>query len=503
MAIDVWNVQAREQLLTELTDACDYCRGQAEALKRQDPLLVVICGAFSTGKSSLINALLGCRLPTGTNPITKTVTKLVYGKHERILLENIKTGKSSVISQETAEKMILDSSNQGFNSTYRVCYEIDSSLLKAGLVIVDTPGFQDDATGKLDKVTQAEIAKADFCIVNFSCNHFGSSNERQFMEKLQTLTNGNFAMVLNCSNYLNGLSALEDLQKRADYILKPFGNDRIGYGKYYIVDSLMRPAYLDGLDQWLSENLLRYARQIRRETVQTRTKQRVTESLQQGDEAFWETMSVIQNSMEYWRSGMERKLRSTEAGNHDRIQAFRKLQNQKMQSLPAEVLDIIRSKLTALSKDNFNEKAFQMIEESLNLYSGRLQTAMAKAFPETADVDAAQYTEGVKMRQTRVETYKRARSVFDLDRYLLGAYEYYTNDYLNATIQDQREVTIPDLRQHMDRYFADAEKRLMISLCIQQVRRENRDVESLTAFAEGLGEKLLLLRDLGARMAAS
>ena len=46
------------------------------------PFCIAFCGVFSSGKSSLLNALLDCGnvLPTGINPVTKIITRIRYGK---------------------------------------------------------------------------------------------------------------------------------------------------------------------------------------------------------------------------------------------------------------------------------------------------------------------------------------------------------------------------------------------------------------------------------------
>ena len=168
---------------------------------------IAVCGAFSTGKTSLINALLGCQLPTGLLPITKVVTCIRYGSKNAVILENTATGQQQKITQQQAEEIILNHQKKRKYGDYRVYYEIPSPFLRMGVEFLDTPGFEDDSNEKLDEITKRAIREADFCIVTFACNSFGGMNERKFLEELQELSHGNYTCVLNCFNRVHSLEA--------------------------------------------------------------------------------------------------------------------------------------------------------------------------------------------------------------------------------------------------------------------------------------------------------
>lgn len=122
-------------------------------------------GEFSSGKSYLLNALIGKTrydvnkrivglLATDINPSTATITELEYGtperafarydsgRSERIALETLsrfvavgKSGQGS-LHDATAETAVVDDVAPSF-----VTVELESAFLRAGFTIADTPGL--------------------------------------------------------------------------------------------------------------------------------------------------------------------------------------------------------------------------------------------------------------------------------------------------------------------------------------------------------------------------
>ncbi|KXS54366.1 MAG: hypothetical protein AWU57_1262 [Marinobacter sp. T13-3] len=65
----------------ELSDTCQHLK---DSLKPEE-LLIPVVGAFSAGKSTLINRTLGIDyLPVGMPPETAIPTELRYAEHERV-----------------------------------------------------------------------------------------------------------------------------------------------------------------------------------------------------------------------------------------------------------------------------------------------------------------------------------------------------------------------------------------------------------------------------------
>ena len=104
---------------------------------------VALSGGVSSGKSSLLNALLGTNvLPVGITPITAVPTKLRYGATLRAAVSYI-DGRKAVWSHSKSLVAWLPS-----KETPETCkissaslLEVPSPRLKEGILLVDTPGL--------------------------------------------------------------------------------------------------------------------------------------------------------------------------------------------------------------------------------------------------------------------------------------------------------------------------------------------------------------------------
>lgn len=107
-----------------------------------DSLEVALFGRVSSGKSSLLNALLGSDvLPVGVNPITAVPTKLRYGAVLRAGV-SFSDGRSEVVGIEQLASLVTEQGNPGNRrDVVRALVEVPSSRLKQGIVLVDTPGL--------------------------------------------------------------------------------------------------------------------------------------------------------------------------------------------------------------------------------------------------------------------------------------------------------------------------------------------------------------------------
>jgi GTP-binding protein EngB required for normal cell division len=107
-----------------------------------DGLEVALFGRVSSGKSSMLNALLGVDvLPVGVNPITAVPTKLRYGKELRAAV-SFGNGRSEVIGIEQLASLVTEQGNPGnLRNVTRALVEVPSPRLKPGITLVDTPGL--------------------------------------------------------------------------------------------------------------------------------------------------------------------------------------------------------------------------------------------------------------------------------------------------------------------------------------------------------------------------
>lgn len=105
-------------------------------------LEVALFGRVSSGKSSLLNALLGTDvLPVGVNPITAVPTRLRYGPALRAAV-TFGDGRSELVPIEQLATLVTEQGNPGnLQNVVRAMVEVPSRRLKQGIVLVDTPGL--------------------------------------------------------------------------------------------------------------------------------------------------------------------------------------------------------------------------------------------------------------------------------------------------------------------------------------------------------------------------
>ena len=108
---------------------------------------LALFGRVSSGKSSLLNALLGANvLPVGINPITAVPTKLRYGSELKAAVA-FGDGRSEAVSVEELSRLVTEQGNPGnLKNVVRALVEVPSPRLRQGVLLVDTPGLGSLAT---------------------------------------------------------------------------------------------------------------------------------------------------------------------------------------------------------------------------------------------------------------------------------------------------------------------------------------------------------------------
>jgi len=112
-----------------------------------DGFELALFGRVSSGKSSMLNALLGVSvLPVGINPITSVPTKLRYGPELKAAVA-FGDGRSEAVSVEELSRLVTEQGNPGnLRNVVRALVEVPSPRLKQGVLLVDTPGLGSLAT---------------------------------------------------------------------------------------------------------------------------------------------------------------------------------------------------------------------------------------------------------------------------------------------------------------------------------------------------------------------
>lgn len=500
MSVESW---CRTDLLQELENATAYGKEKVALAKQERPFCIVICGVFSSGKTSLINALLGTELPTGIYPVTHVVTRIRYGDMPRIVLKNLRTHEEWEVSQEDAQAIIVNEERNPRYGDFQICIETPSAFLRDQIEIIDTPGLNDDKGKRLDEVTKREIRQADFCIINYVCNQFATQDERAFLEEMQELTNGNFVSVLNCLNYLKqGEQQLKDLEIRAKQVLGEFGNDRIGKGRYFRVDSEDRfHAFLDGLDNWLIEIVRKYGRILQADTPLTMAYTELRRVKKACDDYVVQLSVRIADLRERNEAGIKKQKRQAKLDQNmahaDRNAAVIRAKD----GLTSALTDGIREKLnnvrTQYGTAKYCEAAKGCIRIAVMEYADKLQRGTTGEQGTYAGIDAgaslrSRFEKPLAQFSVPEPQYTvHERGLFDLDRYFEGRTYRVYNDYVSATIDEIRSDLLPRLKLRIGEYFDEIGRNLEARESKIFVGGAESDIEQMEDFANRLSERSL------------
>lgn len=141
--LDVNLLRTLEQVITR--DGLVEFRPRIDSLASRledDSFELALFGRVSSGKSSLLNALLGTKvLPVGINPITAVPTKLRYGPTLKAVV-SYGDGRSIAVSVDELSQLVTEQGNPGnLKNIVRAIVEVPSPRLRQGILLVDTPGL--------------------------------------------------------------------------------------------------------------------------------------------------------------------------------------------------------------------------------------------------------------------------------------------------------------------------------------------------------------------------
>ena len=166
-------------------------------------LRIAMCGKFKSGKSSLLNLMLGINLPVKSTTATGIVTKIAFGNMSSVKMksEEIK----DVSGQELHDYIsIVEKDLDGVTIGDARCAYVGaySKILRYGKVeFWDTPGLEDDPM--LTEITMNAIYQCDFLIYVMHAAKALSQYEKMMFIKLDKLMNGNIIFVVNHMDSLN------------------------------------------------------------------------------------------------------------------------------------------------------------------------------------------------------------------------------------------------------------------------------------------------------------
>ncbi|MGM0843685.1 MAG: TcaA NTF2-like domain-containing protein [Bacillota bacterium] len=151
-----------------------------------DELMVMIAGEFNSGKSTFINALLGEKvLSSNITPETAMITKLKYGKERRVIA-HFADGTKKEYDPSWLEELTAERDGRAKfirrNLSY-VEYQLSSPILKH-FTLIDTPGLE-SLHEEHTQATERFMKRADVAIWMFNALNVGTSNDVEWLKKLQ------------------------------------------------------------------------------------------------------------------------------------------------------------------------------------------------------------------------------------------------------------------------------------------------------------------------------
>ncbi len=214
-----------------------------------DNLEVALFGRVSSGKSSLLNALLSTNaLPVGINPITAVPTKLRYGATLRVDVA-YGDGREETVPVAELARLVTEQGNPGnLRNVARAVVEVPSPRLKQGIVLVDTPGL-----GSLARRGAAEtLAYLPSCDLALLLVDAGTALSEEDIGTLRLLYEGGIPAIVLLSKA--DLLAEGDLHRATGYIQEQLQAELGTKMKVHPVSSLAGYSIL--LDHFFERELL-------------------------------------------------------------------------------------------------------------------------------------------------------------------------------------------------------------------------------------------------------
>lgn len=151
-----------------------------------EPLLVMVMGAFSTGKSTFINALLGKKLAvTAAIRTTAVITKIAYGRDK--ITAHFIDGSEKNFTSKDFERLTSERDEQSKELRSRIAFverTLSAPILKK-MTLVDSPGLN-ALNDRHAEITHRFISRADAVLWMTHTEQAGSLIEIAEIEKLNS-----------------------------------------------------------------------------------------------------------------------------------------------------------------------------------------------------------------------------------------------------------------------------------------------------------------------------
>jgi uncharacterized tellurite resistance protein B-like protein len=205
---------------------------------------VAVIGDFSTGKSTLLNALLGEKVqPTSALPCSGTISILKYGEIKRVICRYRDDSEEEIPLEEYKSKAAMskqaaleDSTEEILNNNIKeIIFEHPNlSLCRNGVEIIDTLGL--NHCNEATEVTLKLIQSADAIIFTSNAGQLLNQGEKDALKSIKQRYGNkpleNLFLVVNFMDNLDDDEEVEGVQQKANKIIDDGlinGKDRIHF----------------------------------------------------------------------------------------------------------------------------------------------------------------------------------------------------------------------------------------------------------------------------------
>jgi len=150
------------------------------------PLMIMVMGEFSTGKSTFINAMVGEEVTAvNATPTTAVITRLCYGVKDKILV-HFTDGTEKEYKKTEFKRLTSKTGKKNEDKTHESIEYVERQLpldMLQYVTIIDSPGLN-DINEKHSDTTKKFVNNADTVFWMFNALHAASKTEIEAMEAL-------------------------------------------------------------------------------------------------------------------------------------------------------------------------------------------------------------------------------------------------------------------------------------------------------------------------------
>lgn len=344
---------------------------------------ILFVGRYSTGKSSILNSLLGREiLPEGSVPTTKTITWLMPGEEEFLLSEDSK----GQILRFPLENLNDTSPENPLNLTEKLFVSLQNPLLQAGVALIDTPGLE-DPDAEMTRKTLKAVDAADVVVFVMDC-YAGASDGKNLKFLVEKGKTDNLFVVVNKMDLIPKDERKEFFEERLQLL------SELGITANVFPFSAREPHLFNGVHGSFPRALAEFMEKDMREARTLSIEKRVDNMLDVVENSCSSLLGLQRQSNSERERIQNRMLTDISALKDQKNILLRKVQReldniesamvinwqQCLRSMQLELSDAIdRANTTQLKRRDFIEsrvlgKTFQFLSEEVSRAAGQIES---------------------------------------------------------------------------------------------------------------------------------